>query len=144
MLPVDLLSRVHFVGHVDDATRDKLLHAAHCVVFPSRYESFGLVPLESFVHSVPVVAARAGAIPEVVAEDECGLLFKAGDAADLARQVERLLLEPGLRERLSAGAYRQIRRFGSRKSAQRAVALYRTLKAPPSPSAVDALVVEST
>lgn len=138
-LSEDVLSRVHFVGQVDDATRDKLLHAAHCVVFPSRYESFGLVPLEAFVHSVPVVAARAGAIPEVVADDECGLLFDAGDASDLARKVERLLLEPGLRERLSAGAYRQIRRFSSRKSAQQAVALYRSLTLPPQEPVVPAL-----
>jgi glycosyltransferase involved in cell wall biosynthesis/GT2 family glycosyltransferase len=128
-MPAELLKRVRFLGQVDDPTREKLLHAAHCVIFPSRYESFGLVPLEAFVHGVPVVAARAGAIPEVVAEDECGLLFDPGDADDLAAAVQRLLTEPGLRERLSAGARRQIRRFSSRASALRAVALYRHLSA---------------
>lgn len=129
-MPAELLKRIQFLGQVDDPTREKLLHAAHCVIFPSRYESFGLVPLEAFVHGVPVVAARAGAIPEVVADDECGLLFEAGNAAELARAVKRLLTEPGLRERLSAGARRQIRRFSSRASALRAVALYRQLSRP--------------
>ena len=127
-LPKSLLERVHFLGQVDDPTRDKLLHAAHCLVFPSRYESFGLVPLEAFVHGVPVVAANAGAIPEVVADDHCGLLFEAGDAVDLARAVRRLLVEPGLRERLAAGAHAQIRHFSSRRSAIRAVELYRRLQ----------------
>ena len=128
-LPKALLPRVHFLGHVDDPTRDKLLHAAHSLIFPSRYESFGLVPLEAFVHGVPVVAANAGAIPEVVADERCGLLFEAGDARDLARAVRRMLTEPGLRDRLSAGAHAQIRAFSSRKSALRAVELYRGLVA---------------
>ncbi|MEQ5843327.1 glycosyltransferase [Paraburkholderia acidicola] len=124
-----IAARVHFVGEVDDATRDKLLHAAYCVVFPSRYESFGLVPLEAFVHGAPVIATNAGAIPEVVADNECGLLFEAENSSSLAKCVTRLLLEPNLRERLSAGARKQIRNFSSRKSAINTIKLYSTLVA---------------
>lgn len=119
--------RVHFIGEVDDATRDKLLHLAYCVVFPSRYESFGLVPLEAFVHGVPVVAANAGAVPEVVADNECGLLFEGENASALANCVTRLLLDPMLRDRLSAGAKKQIRNFSSRRSAINSVKLYASL-----------------
>jgi glycosyltransferase involved in cell wall biosynthesis len=126
LLP-NVAPRVHFLGEVDDITREKLLHAAHCVVFPSRYESFGLVPLEAYVHGKPVVASRAGAIPEVVSDEKSGLLFPPGDTGALARCVERLLVDPELCARLSVGAKRQIRHFSSRNSAIRAVKLYATL-----------------
>ena len=126
--------RVHFLGAVDDATRDKLLHAAYCLVFPSRYESFGLVPLEAFVHGTPVVAADAGAIPEVV-QHECGLLFPPGDGAELGRQVVRLLSSPELRQFMSEGARRQVHRFSSRATAIETVKLYTRLLGGPQPLA---------
>jgi hypothetical protein len=119
--------RVHFLGEVTDAIRDKLLHIAYCVVFPSRYESFGLVPLEAFVHGVPVVATRAGAIPEVVRDGHCGLLFEPEDTDGLADSVSRLLSDPALRNKLSRGAKEQVRLFSSRNSAIRAVKLYASL-----------------
>jgi glycosyltransferase involved in cell wall biosynthesis len=126
-LPSEIAHRIHFVGEIDDVTRDKLLHAAYCVVFPSRYESFGLVPLEAFVHGTPVVATNAGAIPEVIVERECGLLFEPENSAALARCVTELLADSRLRGRLSAGARRRIKVFSSRQSAIRSVTLYATL-----------------
>ncbi|WP_176057000.1 glycosyltransferase [Paraburkholderia sp. BCC1876] len=126
-LSADTANRIHFLGEVSDATRDKLLARAHCLVFPSRYESFGLVPLEAFVHGTPVIASRSGAIPEVVAHDFCGLLFEPESADSLADNVIRTLSETGLRDRLSEGAKAQIRRFSSRTSAIRAVEVYADL-----------------
>ena len=121
------LAQVHFLGEVSDATREKLLNVADCLVFASRYESFGLVPLEAFVHGVPVVAARSGAIPEVVEDDESGLLYSVEDHASLARHVLRLLSDGNLRARLSAGAKARVRHLSSRNSAIRAVQLYARL-----------------
>ncbi|MCQ0031954.1 glycosyltransferase [Burkholderia glumae] len=128
MIDAALASRVHFLGSVDDQVREKLLNAAHCVVFPSQYESFGLVPLEAFVHGTPVVAARAGAIPEVVAENVSGLLFESGNADELANCVMRMLTDTALHARLTKGAREQIRVFSSRNSAIRAVQAYIALR----------------
>jgi glycosyltransferase involved in cell wall biosynthesis len=119
-----LAERVHFLGSVEDQVREKLLNAAHCVVFPSQYESFGLVPLEAFVHGTPVIASRAGAIPEVVADDLSGLLFESGNVEELANCVSRVLTDKALHSRLSEGAREQIRVFSSRNSAIRAVSAY--------------------
>jgi FkbM family methyltransferase len=127
VLPAKLRSRVLFTGNVSDSTREKLLARAYCLVFPSRYESFGLVPLEAFVHGVPVIAARAGAIPEVVADKSSGLLFEVENAEELAARVNSLLGSAELREELSAGARGAIRRFSSRSSAIRAIDLYSSL-----------------
>lgn len=127
LLSQAVASRVHFLGEVDDPTREKLLHAAYCLVFPSRYESFGLVPLEAFVHGVPVIASEAGAIPEVVSHGGCGLLFPPGQVGALADCVEQILQNPQLRAQLSTQARQQVKRFSSRNSAIRAVNLYADL-----------------
>lgn len=119
--------RTHFLGEIPDSTREKLLAKANCLLFPSRYESFGLVPLEAFVHGVPVIAADSGAIPEVVSHEENGLIFQTGNSRELGRQVSRLLAEPELRQRLSEGAHRRVRQLSSRNMAIETVSLYRQL-----------------
>jgi glycosyltransferase involved in cell wall biosynthesis len=124
MISADISERIIFLGEVDDGTREKLLHAAYCLIFPSRYESFGLVPLEAFVHGVPVIASRSGAIPEVVCHELSGLLFNADDAASLAASVLRLARDSELRKQLASGAKQQIRQFSGRNSAIRTVQLY--------------------
>jgi hypothetical protein len=127
LLSREVSSRVAFLGEVDDLKREKLLHTAYCLVFPSRYESFGLVPLESFVHGVPVIASSSGAIPEVVVHEECGLLFSAEDVSDLAACVVRLLTDKSLREKLSLGSIARVKKFSSRNSALRTVNIYQKL-----------------
>ncbi len=64
--------------------------------------------LESFAQGKPVVGSRMGGIPEQLGED-CGLLFEAGDAAGLARQMRRLLDDPGLRAQMGARARERVR-----------------------------------
>jgi glycosyltransferase involved in cell wall biosynthesis len=54
-----------FAGKVDDAALRALYEGAHCLAFPSRTEGFGLPPVEAMLCGCPVVAAPAGAIPEV-------------------------------------------------------------------------------
>jgi glycosyltransferase involved in cell wall biosynthesis len=122
-------ARVRALGEVSTAAREKLMHGARCLVFPSRYESFGLVPLEAFVHGLPVVATRAGAIPEVVADGECGLLFEPDDVNGLADRVERLLVDDALHGRLAAQCRGRSRAFGARRSATLTLELYRQLVA---------------
>ena len=135
ILPRAMRRKVLFTGAVSDATREKLMARAYCLVFPSRYESFGLVPLEAFVHGVPVVAADAGAIPEVLSDGDSGLLFPVEDPAALAAKVNLLLDDPDLRERLSSGARLAIRQFSGRASAIRAIDLYASLTKDKSPFA---------
>jgi len=126
-VPRELHSRMVFLGEVDDATREKLLAHAVCVLFPSRYESFGLVPLEAFVHGSPVVATRAGAIPEVVQDDASGLLVEPDDADALADAVGRILKDKKLRGRLSDGARKRVKELSARNSALHTVEVYQRL-----------------
>lgn len=80
------------------------LSSIDVLVVPSIWpENSPLVIQEAFLAGVPVVASRIGGIPDVVDEGKNGLLFRAGDADDLARSLARLLHEPGLLETLRAG-----------------------------------------
>lgn len=63
-----LKQRVHFVGYVDDDDLPKLYNLATLFVYPSRYEGFGLPPLEAMACGVPVVCSNAASLPEVVGD----------------------------------------------------------------------------
>ena len=76
-----LSDRVRFIGG-DDHDLARIYRAASVLVYPSSFEGFGLPPLEAMAHGCPVVAARAGAIPEVVGD--AALLVESADIDALA------------------------------------------------------------
>lgn len=89
-----LEARVHVLGEVSEDDLADAYRSANVLVLPSVHEGFGLPVLEAMASAVPVVAARAGALPETLGG--AGLTFAPDDAADLARQLRRIL-EPPLR-----------------------------------------------
>jgi len=90
------------------------LDEATLLVLPSRAEGLGRVVIESFSRRRPVVGARAGGIPDIVSDDENGVLVPAGDGAALAAALVRVLTDRSLAERLGA--------VGERVAAEWAVA----------------------
>jgi len=80
------------VGRVDDAGLRALYEAAACFVFPSRYEGFGLPAAEAMASGCPVIAAKAGALPEVCGE--AAVYCDPASAADIARAVATVLDDP--------------------------------------------------
>src|SRR5437764_7541998 len=81
--------RLHFLGRLDDGRLRDAYRSADLLVIPSVHEGYCLPVAEAQACGLPVVAARAAALPETVGET--GLTFRPDDAADLARQVRRLL-----------------------------------------------------
>jgi glycosyltransferase involved in cell wall biosynthesis len=98
-----LSERVHFLGEVDDPAPE--YRAADLFVLPSRYEGYGMVFAEALAHGLPVVAARAGAVPAVV-PDEAGRLVPPDDPDALADALRVLLTDPGARHRARAASRR--------------------------------------
>lgn len=97
-----LAGRVHFLGPVGDAQLRDAYRSADVFVMPSRHEGFCIPALEAMAYGVPVVAARAGALPETLGP--AGLTFTPDDAADLARQLRRVLATlPGAAAAPAAG-----------------------------------------
>jgi glycosyltransferase involved in cell wall biosynthesis len=107
------------VGRVDNMELADLYTAAGCLVFPSRYEGFGLPCLEAMACGCPVAAYRNSSLPEVV--DEAGELVEDGDAEALGQAAAQLCAKPDLARR--AGLERA-RGFSWRKTARQTIAAY--------------------
>jgi glycosyltransferase involved in cell wall biosynthesis len=88
-------------------------------------EGLGLVLAEALLAGSAVVGTAAGGIPEVVVDERTGLIAKDGDAADLARQIERLLSDVRMRERTIAQGRERIRaQHAPVAAADRVIVLY--------------------
>ncbi|MCM1567448.1 MAG: glycosyltransferase family 4 protein [Dehalobacter sp.] len=82
---------------------DSLIHEyldSDLFVLPSRRESFGIVLAEAMSLGLPVVSTNVGAIPEVVKNNETGLLVPANDPVTFANAVVHLLIYPNIREEM--------------------------------------------
>jgi glycosyltransferase involved in cell wall biosynthesis len=86
--------------HVSDVERSALLRSAAVLAYPSRYEGFGLPPLEAMSVGTPVVATRAGSLPEVLGD--AAHLCAAGDRDGLAAALTAVLDDGGHRADLAA------------------------------------------
>jgi hypothetical protein len=72
--------------------------------FPSRWENYPNVCLEAMALGAPVLGSDAGGMSEIIEHQTSGLLFRSGDAEDLAAKLTRLLQDADLRNRMSAAA----------------------------------------
>ena len=98
----------YFTGFMSDADLDKFQTIADCAVFPSLYEPFGIVALESFAARVPVVVSNTGGLPEVVKHNYSGIVTYANDANSLTWGILQVLKNPDLSRKLVENAYRTI------------------------------------
>lgn len=86
---------VDFLGWVPPQEVPELMKQITLVAVPSRQEAFGLTALEAAMMARPVVAARVGGLPEIVAHGHTGLLVEAEDAGELAGAIMSLLGDSG-------------------------------------------------
>jgi glycosyltransferase involved in cell wall biosynthesis len=86
------------LGRVTDAELRALYENATCLLFPSRYEGFGLPPVEAMACGCPVLATRGGAVEEICGDD--ALYVDLRDKAAITDTIERLLDEDGLADRM--------------------------------------------
>jgi glycosyltransferase involved in cell wall biosynthesis len=77
------------LGRVNDAELRALYESALCLLFPSRYEGFGLPPVEALACGCPVIASRGGAVEEVCGD--AALYFDSQDPCSLLHAVEQVL-----------------------------------------------------
>lgn len=98
---------VHFLGTVDDDVRETLYAGTDLFVLPSVQEGFGIVYLEAWRHSLPVIAGNGGAAPEVVTEGVTGLVVEPEPSA-VAGAISILLSDDALRQRLGAAGRQRV------------------------------------
>ncbi len=113
---------LRFPGPIDEAHKPAVYRGAVCFLFPSRYEGFGLPPLEALSCGVPVVGSDASSIPEVVGD--AGVLVPPDDTQRMAGALIAIAAEPGMRDHLSERALVQAARFSWEKTARQTLEAY--------------------
>ncbi len=110
---------------VPDADGPLLYQGSTIFAFPSRYEGFGLPPLEAMACGAPVVCSNASSLPEVVGE--AALCVDPDDVGGWAAAICRLLRHEALQDRLRARGLEQAQRFSWERVARETVQVYTTL-----------------
>ena len=107
--PTDL-EHVGWLGYIPEAELPRLYANALVFVHPSLEEGFGLTALEAMACGAPLLAARAGALPEVVGD--AALWFQSDNVSQLAENLNYCLNEPGLRAALAEKSLARAEAFG--------------------------------
>jgi glycosyltransferase involved in cell wall biosynthesis len=102
------------------------LARADIFVHTSRWEGFGIVLLEAMLASLPIVATRVSAVPEVVVDGETGVLVGEGDVDALAAALDELLADPEQARRLGAAGLERARsEFSVARMTEQTIGVYR-------------------
>jgi glycosyltransferase involved in cell wall biosynthesis len=114
--------RIVRLGRVDDHQRAALLRGATVLAYPSLYEGFGIPPLEAMAAGTPVVAARAGALPETCGD--AALLVDPHDVDDIAAAIAAVTTDESLAADLVRRGERRVAGYSWDRSARELVDLY--------------------
>ena len=115
-------ARVDWLGHVDSSTIARLYREAIALVFPSRYEGFGLPVLEAMARHTPVISSNVSSLPEVAGD--AALLVDPDDVDALRRAMERVVAEPELRRELVERGLKRAAGYSWKQTARGTLATY--------------------
>lgn len=126
---LELEDTVDFLGYRDDVRA--LMALADILVLPSTAEGLPLVILEAMMEATPVVATRAGGVPEAVVHGETGLLLEDADPSETAAALCTLLENKPLRERMGRAGRRRARdQFNRDQMVEKVFELYEEVLSP--------------
>jgi glycosyltransferase involved in cell wall biosynthesis len=114
---------VRFLGFVPFETLRCFYESAAAFVFPSRYEGFGLPPIEAMACGTPVITSSVSSLPEVVGD--AAVLINPENVFDIARGIREVLLDETLRAELIRRGHAQAARFSWERTAREALEIYR-------------------
>jgi 1,2-diacylglycerol 3-alpha-glucosyltransferase len=121
---LDLGRRVYFTGFVPNEDLPGLINSCDVFVMPSDAELLSLASLEAMACGLPMLAANAVALPELVTNGVNGYLFQPGDDADAERCMEKLAGHPELWYGMGAASLERARQHGLDSILRRNEALY--------------------
>lgn len=118
---------IEFTGRVGEQALHALYAGSDVFLHPTRFEGSSLVTLEAMAHGLPVVATRAGGIPDKVKDGENGFLVNPGDIDALAAAIVKMARSPEERARMSRESRRRLEPFLWPGIARRVIAEYERL-----------------
>ncbi len=116
---------VRFIGAVAEADKPAVYRGAAAFVYPSRYEGFGLPPLEAMACGVPVLTTAAGSIGEVVGE--AAFLIDPEDTRKFGAGLITCVIEPSVADHLKARGLERARLFSWERTARETAAAYESV-----------------
>ncbi len=123
---IGIADKCYFTGFMHEADLNQFQAVADCAVFPSLYEPFGIVALESFAARVPVVVSDTGGFPEVVKHGQTGIVTWVNNYESLAWGILEVLKKPEYAQWLVSNAYQDLeRRFSWVKLAKQTELVYK-------------------
>jgi len=124
---LDLENHVHLTGQQKEIP--KLLKSSNIFLLPSIREGFGMVNLEAMITPLPIIATKAGGIPEVIEDGKTGILVEPGNTKALVEALEKLISSSELREKYAlAGHERVLKKFDAKEMAIAYGKLYEDIK----------------
>lgn len=118
-------SSIVHLDYVDRAQLSEVYSRAELFVFPSWYEGFGFPLLEAMSHGVPVIAARSSSLPEI--GGQAANYFDPGNVEELAGQMNRVISDPQLRQRMIREGHAQVRKFQWSNAARQTLDVFRSV-----------------
>jgi len=126
--PRGLAEHIHFAGRVPEDVLHALYARADVFVHATHFEGSSLVTLEAMAHGLPVVATRAGGIPDKVVDGVTGRLVPPGDVRELSRRLAEMASDARMRSAMGEkGRERALEYFNWSKIADETLALYEVL-----------------
>lgn len=102
-------NKVYFAGYCDSKKMQKMYKCADVAVFPSTYEPFGIVAIESMLSGTPTIVSDVGGLNEIVEHGVTGMKSYAGNANSIADSVLALLFDSKLCASISQNAIKKVK-----------------------------------
>lgn len=114
---------VVFAGYIPDDRLVNYYKHAKAYIFPSKYEGFGLPPLEAMSYGLPVLSSNATSLPEILGH--AALFFDPDDCKDLTNKMSEIVRNKELRNQLIRLGYKQIEKYSWQKMTNEILEIYK-------------------
>ncbi|HYK72332.1 MAG TPA: glycosyltransferase family 4 protein, partial [Pseudoneobacillus sp.] len=108
-----LENTVYLIGFITDQQRNQLFEKCMMAIFPSRYEPFGIVALEAMKFSKPLIVSDTGGLRGINKHLETGLFMKPNNVESLVENIEMILNQPTLAEKMAENGKKLVDQFYS-------------------------------
>lgn len=122
---LQLTQQVQFLGFVNPLELQALYQLSRAMIFPSKFEGWGLPLVEAFLVGTPVACSNVTSLPDLVGDS--ALLFNPDQPLEIAAAIHRLWVDPFLREQLIERGRKNVTRFSWEKTARTFRAYYRQI-----------------